>query len=236
MDIIELFIYTITEYKKFFSKLNHKDLLDEYSEDDYTKVNVKLMLLRKYGNRTDKVYIGKVIEESMLKYTDRKNDFEKILKEYDEIEKSQLELILSDGTKLNLYNTIEDVMYGLYLHADEERINRLKKTDEGLRFVCVRKYVEELEKIVYQLYELLESCKKIDKEKIIKEKASVIYLGDKQKNIQNIKNTPYWSNLYGRDGTKSDIQKILNNYEFEEFEIQFKCLFFFRTFKNGKYK
>ena len=231
MDIIELFVYTITEYKKFFSKLNHKDLLDEYSKDDYTKVNVKLMLLRKYGNRTDKVYIGKVIEKSMLKYADRKNDFEKILKEYDEIEKSQLELILSDGTKLNLYNTIEDVMYGLYLHADEERINRLKKTDEGLRFVCVRKYVEELEKIVYQLYELLESCKKIDKEKITKEKASVIYLGDKQKNVQNIKNTPYWSNLYGRDGTESDIQKILNNYESEEFEIQFKCLFFLELLK-----
>lgn len=39
-------------------------------------------------------------------------------------------------------------MYGLYLHADEERINRLKKTDEGLRFVCVRKYVEELENAI----------------------------------------------------------------------------------------
>lgn len=51
-------------------------------------------------------YIGNVIEKTMLKYVERKNDFEKILKEYDEIEKSQLELILSDGTKLNLYNTI----------------------------------------------------------------------------------------------------------------------------------
>ncbi|MBP3463071.1 MAG: hypothetical protein J6K45_01115 [Clostridia bacterium] len=91
------------------------------------------MLLRKYGNRTDKVYIGKIIEKSMLKYADRKNDFEKILKEYDEIEKSQLELILSDGTKLNLYNTIEDVMYGLYLHADEERINsmNLRKLEDN---------------------------------------------------------------------------------------------------------
>lgn len=42
-------------------------------------------------------------------------------------------------------------MYGLYLHADANRIQRLLQTDEQLRFVCIRKYVEDFEKVLFRI-------------------------------------------------------------------------------------
>lgn len=122
------------------------------------------MLLRKYGNFNEKVYIGNIIKEAIKKYSSKKEQFDNLFEDYKKIEKQQLEYILSDGTKLNLYKTIEDVMYGLYLHADLEKIERLAKTEESLRFVCVRKYVEELENVLLKVYDLLKEVEKLLKE------------------------------------------------------------------------
>lgn len=79
------------------------------------------MLLKKYGNFNEKVYIGNIIKEAIKKYSSKKEQFDNLFEDYKKIEKQQLEYILPDGTKLNLYKTIEDVMYGLYLHADLEK-------------------------------------------------------------------------------------------------------------------
>lgn len=234
MNAIDLFIYTLTEYRRFSEKVNYNSIFDDYDEDDYININIKLMLLRKYGSKNDNVYIPKIIDNAITEYPEKREAFEEILKEYENIEKQQLELILEDGTKLNLYQAIEDVMYGIYLHADESRINRLKLTDENLRFICVRKYVEELEKILYRLYEILNN--KTEKEKLKKLKASVIYLGNNKKNTQAIEKTEYWSNLYGRDGSEKDIEKILKNYKTEEYEIQLKCLIFLEVLKSDDIK
>ena len=48
------------------------------------------------------------------KYPENKKELDILLNEYNKIEEQQLEYILTDGTKLNLYQTIEDVMYGMY--------------------------------------------------------------------------------------------------------------------------
>lgn len=236
MNLIDLFVYTLTEYKRFSEKINYNSILDNYDEEDYININVKLVLLRKYGSKNDNVYIPKVINKAIAEYPEKQESLEEILNEYENIEKQQLELILEDGTKLNLYQAIEDVMYGVYLHADESRINRLKLTDENLRFACVRKYVKELEKILYRLYDILKDSKKIEQEKVQKQKASVIYLGDNKNNTQAIEKTEYWSNLYGRDGSKEDVEKLLKDYQIEEYEIQLKCLIFLEVLESDDIK
>lgn len=230
---LELFMFTLKEYKRFSARIASKSLLSEYDEKDYTDVNVKLMLLRKYGNKKENVYIGTIIEDAIQKYNEKSKELNSILLEHNNLEEQQVELILSDGTKRNLYEVIEDVMYGVYLHADNDRIQRLKKSDENLRFACVRKYVEDFEEILFKLYDCLSDCELIENENT-KEKASIIYLGNSDENTQEIKKSPYWSNLYGHDGTDDDVKNLLEQYNFEDYEIQLKCLIFLEELKKDE--
>ena len=63
-----------------------------------------------------------------------------------------MEVILSDGTSLNLYKAIEDGMYGLYLHADPDKIERLLKTNKNVYLMAVKEYITVLEGIVVDTY------------------------------------------------------------------------------------
>ncbi len=229
-DNLKLFIYTVDEYKRFANQLKKHEMIDYYDEVSYTEIHTKLMLLRKYGCNNDTVYIGKIIEKMITKYPENKKDLVDLLIDYNQIEKQQFEYILSDGTRLNLYETIEDVMYGLYLHADASRIKRLTMTEENLRFLCVRKYVEELENIVFKVYDLLKKYGEVI-EKNERKKATTIYLGDTSQNKQEINNSPYWTNLYGKDGTKKEIDNIIHESNIEELIIINKCLSFIEELK-----
>lgn len=231
LDLLKLFTFTVEEYKRFSTQLDNHKITDDYDEFSYTKTNTKLMLLRKYGNFKENVYIGNIIQEAIKKYPKNKEQLDNLMEDYNKIEKQQIEYILSDGTKLNLYETIEDVMYGMYLHADFERIKRLTKTEENLRFVCVRKYVEELESILLKVYDFLKECGEVVERKKENEKASIIYLGDTSKTNQEIKNSPYWTNLYGKDGTDEDLNKIMQGQGIEEIEILAKCMIFLEELK-----
>lgn len=233
MDNIQLFIFTVKEYKRFANKLNTHKMTDTYDELAYIETNTKLMLLRKYGNVNENVYVGKVVKNAIKKYLEKKEELNDILSEYNKIEKQQLEYIAEDGTKLNLYETIEDVMYGMYLHADENRIKRLVNAKEDLRFVCVRKYVEELEKVVFSIYACLKEYEVIIKSES-SNRASTIYLGDNLENQQKIKNSSYWSNLYGRDGTNEDLEQIIKDGNLEDNNILLKCLIFTKELQKEK--
>ena len=80
--------------------------------------------------------------------------------------------------------------------------------DESLRFICVRKYVGELEKVVLKLYDILKKYGE-NNEKTETKRATTIYLGDTSKNKQEINKSPYWSNLYGKDGDVTEIDEII---------------------------
>ena len=235
LDNLKLFIITVNEYKRFSLQLDNFDELDNYNELSYVKINTKLMLLRKYGNKKGSVSIENILIQMLNKYPNNIGQLKQLIADYKKIESQQFTYILADGTKLNLYETIEDVMYGMYLHADQDRIKRLSSTEESLRFICVRKYVEDLEKIVLQTFDLLVSLEDVSCIKNINHsRATAIYLGDTTKNKQNIKKSPYWSNLYGKDGTNLDLANIEKGFTTEDMEIILKCLDFLNELEKDK--
>lgn len=71
---------------------------------------------------------------------------------FEKLNNYYMEVILSDGTSLNLYKAIEDVMYGLYLHADPDKIERLLKTNKNVYLMAVKEYITVLEGIVVDTY------------------------------------------------------------------------------------
>ena len=93
-----------------------------------------------------------------------------ILREkFEKLNNYYMEVILSDGTSLNLYKAIEDVMYGLYLHADPDKIERLLKTNKNVYLMAVKEYITVLEGIVVDTF-----------------------MGDPTDEKHDIKNSPYW--------------------------------------------
>ena len=110
LDVLWLFVYTVNEYKKFSKKLIKHDLIDSFNDEDYVEINTKLMLLRKYAVYGENVYIKKILSLMIDKYPDEKEKLNKLLIDYENVEKQNIQFVLSDGTKRSLYETIEDVM------------------------------------------------------------------------------------------------------------------------------
>ena len=233
----QLFLYTVDEYKRFAEHLPVKvsnNLNDGYSEKDYIGIQVRLMLLRKYYSNSIKenVNFKKIIADAKTTFSERISEFQFLLEEYDKVETQQMEHLLADGTKLNVYTTIEDSVYGLYLHADENRIVRLENTAESIRFFCTRKYIVEIEEIIFKLYDLLKDCGVIANINSSTSRSPMLYLGDTNKNTQSITGSPYWSNLYGRDAVDDDLTKIGQSLSVEELNMLRLCIEFTNELKN----
>lgn len=235
---IKLFLFTVEEYKRFkdyFSLKKEHLLTDSYSQDEYIATQTKLMILRKFGSKPEKVYIEMILNTAMVEFPEQKQKFSSLLNSFKEISQKQFQSILTDGTKLTLYETIEDVMYGLYLHADETRIKRLVNIDETLCFVATRKYVESLEKIVMETYDIIVPCVTEKYEMAQYVKAPVIFLGDENKNEQKISNSPFWSNLYGTDVSKTEVNQIIDENSLEDNLIILICTSFMEEIRRDDY-
>lgn len=234
----KLFVYTVDEYKRFAQNLSVKtsdSMVDEYTENDYIGIQVRLMLLRKYycKGKDQNVSIENLLKKAKEIFTEKAQEIEDLLREYESISQQQIENILSDGTKLNLYETIEDTIYGLYLHADENRINKLMKTTESIRFVCIRKYVLDIESILYKIYDFFK------REGVSTPMANnmttspLIYLGNTSNNSQEIKKSQYWKNAYGHDVTDDEALEALIQNSTEEMQILIISYLFLECLKES---
>lgn len=237
-QIVKAFLFTVKEYKRFaeyFGSKNKHTLLDGFTEEDYIAVQTKLMILRKYSYNRDVVYIPKVIEAGRTMFQDLQNDLNELQIKYDDIEKNQLQSILGDGSKLSLFEMQECVVYGLYLHADEDKIEKILNADDVLTFSVIRKYVEDIEKVIFQLYQLLDGVMDEKYEKKISDKAAVIFVGDQESSKQEITNSPYWSNMYGKDSTIEEFMEICANNSEEDNLILLISYMFFNEAKEDDY-
>ncbi len=236
---LELFVYTIEEYLRFTSQLQintNISLIKQYDEAEYIAIQTRLMLLRKYTSKAKKnnVYFENLISEATDKFPNAKKKFEQLNEDFNNIMQQQIEHILSDGTKLNIYETIEFSMYGLYLHADADKIKQINKTHESIRFACTRKYVSDIEKVILQLYETLKELGVTANDLIDNNnQAPVLYLGNSNSEKQNIQKSSYWSNLYGHDASDNEVKNLINESSTEDFLIFLTCVAFLNELKKS---
>lgn len=237
-QIIKDFLFTAKEYnrfKQYFAQTEKHDLLDTYTEGNYIAIQTKLMLLRKYSYIRERVYLPNVLETARELFADIEKELSTIKESYDNIEKNHLETILSDGVKLPLYELQECVVYGVYLHADSDKIQKMLKSNEMLFFSMTRKYVEDLELVLFQIYDLLN--KRISEQHMPypAERAPVTFVGDRELCAQEIKGSPFWSNLYGKDATDEDLFQTISQNSREDMKILSICLNFFNELEKEDY-
>ena len=224
----QLFLYTVDEYKRFANHLPVKSptgLSGTYEEADYIGIQVRLMLLRKYygGGKKENMNFKRLLSEAETAFPNRLHEWKALSAEFEQIENQQMEHLLADGTKLNIYTTIEDSVYGLYLHADENRIIRLGNTSEAIRFFCTRKFIIEVEKAVFRLYDLLVECGVSTQITSSSKRSPMVYLGNTEKNTQAVKSSPHWSNAYGHDATEEDMATLVQEITSEEKKMLLLC-------------
>jgi len=223
---MELFVTTMKEYKRFANYLplnsNNQSLINTtFDEAVYIAINVRLILMRKYVNKNDAMFYERIIDEVKNEFVDDLDILDDMKTRFSIINNQSFEQVLSDGTKLNLYESIEDIMYGLYLHADQDKIIRLSYTDKLLRFFCTHKFVKEIEVVLIELYDFLSIRNVQEIGEVIHSKASVVNLDANGAATQSIQKSPYWENLYGSEMNDGDIKATFVNFSEEEIEVYF---------------
>lgn len=136
-QILKRFEYTVQEYIRFYDFYKNQEVSEENTEAFYVMLQTKLMILRKYDYNREDVYLSNVFDAIDKMYPEVGENINILREKFEKLNNYYMEVILSDGTSLNLYKAIEDVLYGLYLHADPDKIERLLKTNKNVYLMAV---------------------------------------------------------------------------------------------------
>lgn len=229
MDVINLFHLTMQEYQKI-TGIKEMVLNQEYeSERMYTALQLRLMLMRKYITKKEQVYILKVISEIEYIIGKENTDISKILDEFNSIIKKQNIHRLSDGTELNIFESLNNLMYGLHLHSDSSRIDNLNLTNEALTTHLTYNFIKNFEPLLFKLNDLIIE-ENLILEKVYNIEKSPVLILEKAFETKNVIKSEFWTNIQGKDIKDVDLHKyskFLNKVEskmIEDLELFFELL------------
>jgi len=215
-DTLRIFVYTIEEYLKFAKCFSELDDAENNPDHKYILLQTKLLLIRKYEIINEPIYLRNVLDAVSATWPELTDSIDTLHKRIDEIESSKMEILLSDGTKRSLHESIEDVMYGMYLHAEKAKIEQLIKTNMTTYLFAVDRYVSYWESLLTDTYNLIEERISDKYTHDDFERASVIFAGDDSEQGQDIHSVPFWSNLRGRDAKPEEVQALFEQMSEEE--------------------
>lgn len=224
---LELFQTTVKEYKRFMQQLplDYSEVVSgNFSDTTYVAANTRLMLLRKYTrNGKGNLYLTDIVSKAISRFPEHSDYLSGFQARFKQSCDQSLNHALADGTERTLDESIDDTMYGLHLHADEERIRRIAQDSELLRLYCVVIFVKEIEKLVIELSDFFETNGILCVENEHRLQAPVIHLESHGSNMQNIIGSPFWGNLIGSDMAEEDtiaiFTSLLEKYTFEEWQL-----------------
>ncbi len=228
---LELFQTTIKEYKRFMKQLPINYSITEsgnFSDSTYIAAHTRLMLLRKYTRSgRGSLYLSDIATEAICRFPEQSDYLTQFQTRFHQSCDQSLNHALADGSERTLDETIDDTMYGIHLHADEDRIYHIAEDNELLRLYCVVTFVKEIENLVIELSDFLETNGILCVEKTHHLRAPVIHLESsqesKESSIQNITGSPYWSNLIGSDmeddSPSAVFTTMFKQYTLEEWQL-----------------
>lgn len=225
---LKLFQTTVKEYKRFIKQLpiNYSNAESgDFSDATYVAAHTRLMLLRKYTrNGRGSLYLSDIVTEAICQFPEQSDYLSEFQMRFHQSCDQSLNHALADGSDRTLDETIDDTMYGLHLHADEDRIYSIAEDNELLRLYCVITFVKEIENLVIEFSDFLEANGILCVEKTHHLHAPVIHLeSSKKSNVQNIIGSPYWSNLIGYDlkceSASAVFTTMFKQYTLEEWKL-----------------
>lgn len=99
---------------------------EENTEVFYIMLQTKLMIFRKCGYNKEDVYLSNIFDAIYKMYPEVKDNISILRQQFEKLNNYYVEVILLDGTSLNLYKAIEDMMYVKMLKILFLWINHIK--------------------------------------------------------------------------------------------------------------
>lgn len=211
---LEFFLFTIHEYRLITSQLpivwNKKEHEIDYDEE-YAAIVTRSMMLRKYITKGDRSWIGEITPAMKNFFKNQVAEISRLYKQYTDVYEKGIEQSLGDGTVLSLRETFDDLLYGVFLHADTNRIEHLMLADKTICLLCMRGFIKEIEDILFQFEAFLIRNRINIPNK--KHHTKGVSLAIKDANTATEKNIPgYWSNLYGKKVEDEDGDTVINRF------------------------
>ena len=232
--LLQAYLFTVNEYEKFIKpeKNTIHDWLDPIDPDGYRLTIANLLLLRKYTSFNEPVYLGSVLDVLATEYPQRKEDIQNFRDRLQEIETSKVTTLVEKDSELSLRETVELELYGIYLHADYDKIEKIVQTDPNLRFIAIRRYVDLFADLVIRIADFIRECsiQSIGTPNV--DHAKILRITKNEGVTQNIKSSPYWSHLYGRDAADDELFNNVLSMDPESLEIFVTAVIFLHAVEN----
>jgi len=241
VDRLAAFVFTMSEYENLVNKLPIRWELKPGSIDytmESTALNLRALLIRKYITRTTsgspdhKLWIRDVIASIRQVSPGHTQGLDNLESKYEQAYNSG-EYALSDGSVLKMSELFEDIVYGVYLHSDAARIERLLKMDQTMMHQALRQYIRPIEEVLYELLNLIRQLGvPLLERHAASNKASVVALKDiSEESSKGL--LGYWSNLYGKNVDDQEaVDNFYKNKSDQDKQILTTALQFFKAICN----
>lgn len=235
-DYLTLFLKTINEYKRIVNTIPvdlQKDLYTSPEDSDIVAVQIRSMLLRKFITRADNVHIGKIIAKAKIVIPKEYDKLHIIQENFTKNYKSTFIQVDANGGQSDLREVFDDVIYGIYLHADFDRAQRLDYSTDLSRHFLMSRLVLVVEESLYQLYNIIKDNKENLLPKSIPLKKAVV-IRSKEFKQQNVLSKGFWGNLLAKTLEDDDIAKIITQKNIDELQILRCTMGFLDKLSEGK--
>lgn len=220
-EYLSLFLRTVEEYKIIADMIPcnlEKNVYLGIEDSDEAAVSVRSFLLRKFITRSDNVHIGKIIKKAIKVLPEKEQILQELYNVFVEKYTEGLIQVDSTGKESNLREVFDDVIYGIYLHADFERVERLDTATNISRYLLMRRLVSSMEAILFELVDIIKESKpELLKARGDLEKAVVIR--NFQLEQSDKKGEGYWENLVVEELDEDTKKEIIENKSQQDSDI-----------------
>lgn len=209
MDLLEKYVLLVDEYRLLTERNIIPKRKNKLKYFEYKELVFKITLLRKFMMDTEEMYIVNILKE--INGMKDNKEIKQLEKEVHDLYKIEVSYSLANSKIQHLYHSITDLLYGLYLHSDTEKIENAILSDEKIRKHLLFNFIQAFDPIIYKTYEIIKTTNELDS-KIIKvnKKVPIIHYSNKKKVKRKVKLSPKWTNIDGHDIPENEIQQFLN--------------------------
>lgn len=149
-EYISLFHTSVKAYNDVVNTLEKPT-----EENKVTQLKIKMMMLRKYISNGETVQLKEIAPKLQAVLPTKASEITEIYSEFKAKVSQPMIHVNSNGEEQDVREVFNDIAYGYFLHADFDKVERLKRTEEAFLWKMVEKFVKNIEDILLKFDEII---------------------------------------------------------------------------------
>ncbi len=232
MKLLEKFILLVDDYKKLTDNYIVIDKSTKLEKLSYSELVLKITLLRKFMMKEEKVYLPLILKEIRNTNICTLSKIDSLEKEVNNLFNLKITYTLSNTKAQHLYHSITDMLYGLYLHSETEKLENTLLSNENIRRQLLIMFISKFEPLLYKAHKLITDNIKIENVKKNNYAYPIIHYAKKQQLKRNVKKSPMWKNINGSDMSQKETQELIRKMHKKELRIIYLIQVFINRMQN----